>query len=150
MRFTFESILHASPERVFAFHALPDALARLTPAWAGVRVLSAASSLEAGARSIVEIRIAPLLWVHAEYVHVLSQPPHLFEDRQERGPWRSWRHRHVIEAHPEGARLIDEVDFEPPFGVLGRLVAPLLILPRLRRIFAWRHGVTRAWCETAQ
>ena len=104
--------------------------------------------MKIGARSIVQIRVAPLVWVRAEYVHVLCEPPHLFEDRQERGPWRSWHHRHILEAHPEGTRLVDEVDFEPPFGFLGRLAAPLLILPRLRRIFAWRHRATREWSES--
>lgn len=147
MRFAAESVIRAAPERVFAFHQLPDALARLTPAFAGVRVLEGGSSVEVGARTAVRIRLAPLVWVRAEYLHTACDPPHFFEDRQVRGPWKRWRHRHLIEPHPAGARLIDEIELEPPFGPAGRLLAPLLVLPRLRRIFAWRHEVTRAWCE---
>jgi uncharacterized protein len=63
-----------------------------------------------------------------------------------RGPLRRWRHRHVIAAAGDGARLTDAIEFEPPFGILGRLFAPWLILPRLRKLFTWRHEVTRAWC----
>lgn len=98
-----------------------------------------------GSRTLVKIRVAPLIWIEAEYEHTVCERPYLFEDRQVRGPWRSWRHRHVIEAHPEGARLIDEIEFEPPLGFLGRLLAPLLILPRLRRIFEYRHAATAGW-----
>ena len=143
MRFTAETIIRATPERVFAFHELPDALARLTPPWAGVRILSATSSTEVGSRSVVKLRVAPLVWIRAEYVHVRREPPFYFEDRQVRGAFRSWTHRHIIEPHPKGARLIDDVEFEPPLPGVARF----FILPRLRRIFAWRHEATRAWCE---
>jgi len=33
MRFTKESVIRATPERVFAFHELPDAFERLMPPW---------------------------------------------------------------------------------------------------------------------
>ena len=149
MRFAAESVIRASPERVFAFHELPDAFARLTPPWAGVRLLAPARSLEAGARTLVDIRVAPLVWMLSEYVHTACDPPRLFVDEQARGPFRRWRHAHEVRPHARGAVLLDSVDFEPPLGLLGRTAAPLLILPRLRKLFAYRHEVTRAWCEGA-
>jgi ligand-binding SRPBCC domain-containing protein len=147
MRFVKESIIRAAPERVFAFHELPDALGRLTPPWESARVLSAAPSLRAGARAVVETRLfgfVPVRWV-AE--HTAYDPPRSFEDVQVSGPFRRWRHRHVIEPHENGALLRDEIDYAPPLGIVGRLAAPLLIEPRLRRLFAYRHRVTRRWCE---
>jgi hypothetical protein len=63
------------------------------------------------------------------------------------GPFRKWRHRHVIAAHAAGAVLRDEIEYEPPLGLLGRLAAPFVIIPRLERLFDYRHAVTRAWCE---
>ncbi len=57
-------------------------------------------------------------------------------------------YRHMIEPDPSGARLRDEIEYEPPLRPLGRLVAPLLVGPRLRRLFDYRHEVTRAWCES--
>ena len=61
MKFTKESVIRAAPERVFAFHELPDALARLTPPWESARVLSAAPSLRVGERAVVEARLFGLL-----------------------------------------------------------------------------------------
>jgi ligand-binding SRPBCC domain-containing protein len=43
--------------------------------------------------------------------------------------------------------LRDEIEYEPPLGFLGRLAAPAVIIPRLRRLFEYRHNVTREWCE---
>jgi ligand-binding SRPBCC domain-containing protein len=149
MRFVHESIIRAAPERVFAFHELPDALERLTPPWERSRVVRAAPSLRAGEVAVVEARlfgVVPVRWV-AE--HTVYDPPRMFEDVQVEGPFKSWRHRHFVEPHEKGAVLRDEVEYETPLGVLGRLAAPLLVEPRLRRLFEYRHHVTREWCEGA-
>lgn len=147
VKFVAESIINASAARVFAFHELPDALARLTPRWIDARVISNPASLQPGSRAVIDIGVAPLLRLRTEAVHTIYEPPFLFEDQQVKGPFRSWTHRHIITPEDNGTRLTDAIEFEPPFGILGRRLAPWLILPRLRRLFAYRHEVTRAWCE---
>lgn len=147
MRFVARSVIHCTPERLFAFHELPDVLERLLPPWEQAHVVQSAASLTMGNFAIVKIRIAPLLWTYIESFHAIYEPPHVFEDVQVRGPFRSWRHRHVVEAHADGAQLTDEIDFEPPGGLVGRWLAPRIIVPRMRRGFAYRHEVTRQWCE---
>lgn len=146
MEFIAESIIRCRPERLFAFHELPDALQRLTPSWEKTRVLQAATSLRPGSRAIEEIRVAPLVWIRTEAVHIVYEPPFLFEDEMVKGPFRRWHHRHIIAAEGDGARLTDAIELEPPFGWIGRRLAPWVILPRLRKLFAYRHEVTRAWC----
>jgi ligand-binding SRPBCC domain-containing protein len=59
-----------------------------------------------------------------------------------RGPFAVWRHEHRFEPHARGCRLVDAIEYEPPLGLLGRLVAPLAIVPRLRKMFEYRHRVT--------
>jgi len=147
MRFVRESVIRAAPERVFAFHELPDALARLTPPWEATRVVEHARDLRPGAKTVVETRVLGIVPVVWEAEHTAYDPPRMFEDVQRRGPFRSWRHRHVVESHAEGAILRDEIEYEPPLGWLGRLLAPVLVEPRLVRVFAYRHEVTRRWCE---
>ncbi len=147
MHFLAESIIRTTPERLFAFHELPDALARLTPPWEHSRVVEHPASLRVGARAIVDIRVAPFVWIRTEAVHTRYEPPLLFEDEQVRGPFRSWRHRHSITPMDGSAKLTDAIELEPPLAPIGRWLAPWTILPRLRRLFAYRHHVTRAWCE---
>jgi ligand-binding SRPBCC domain-containing protein len=148
MRFVKESLIRASPERVFAFHEQPEVLALLLPPWESARVIQSARISEVGARAIVETQILGTIWVKWVAEHTLYEPPHVFEDVQIKGPFRSWRHRHLVEPHPDGATLRDDIEYEPPFGFLGRAAAPLLIEGRLRKLFDYRHQVTREWCET--
>jgi len=145
--FVKESVIRAAPERVFAFHELPDALARLTPPWERARVIQAARIDEVGSVAIIETRlfgVIPSRWVAR---HTLYDPPRAFEDLQESGPFKYWRHRHTVLPHAGGATLRDEIEYEPPLSFLGRLAEPFLVTPRLERVFAYRHEVTRAWCE---
>lgn len=148
MRFVKESVIKASPERVFAFHQLPDAFERLVPPWENVNIVQRADISEIGSRTILESKIFgpfKMRWV-AE--HTAYDPPRMFEDTQISGPFKSWRHRHIVEPHPDGALLRDEVEYEPPMSILGSSAAPLFIEPRLKKMFDYRHEVTKEWCES--
>ncbi len=148
MTFSKESVIRAAPERVFAFHELPDALKRLTPPWEKARVIQPAPNLQVGATAVVETRILGFIPARWMARHTLYDPPHMFEDVQVSGPFRRWRHRHLIEPHADGSVLRDEVEYEPPLGFVGHLAAPLLIIPRLEQLFEYRHRTTREWCES--
>ena len=149
MIFVKESVIRAAQECVFAFHELPDAINRLIPPWETTRVVQPAPSLRVGARAIIETRILGLLPARWVAEHTAYDPPYMFEDVQVSGPFRCWRHRHLIRSHAEGALLRDEIEYEPPLEFFGRLAAPLVITPRLQRVFDYRHRVTREWCENA-
>jgi ligand-binding SRPBCC domain-containing protein len=148
MKFVKESIIQAPPERVFAFHELPDAIERLIPPWEKAKIIQKADISKIGSQAIIEQKIfgfIPSRWV-AE--HTAYSPPYLFEDTQISGPFASWKHKHIIEPNAQGAVLRDEIEFEPPLGILGQLAAPFAILPKLRKMFEYRHEVTKKWCET--
>ena len=147
MNFIKESIIKALPERVFAFHELPDAIDRLMPPWENAKIIQKAEISNIGSRAIIETRMLGVFrwkWV-AE--HTAYDPPRSFEDVQISGPFRSWRHRHVIEPHAEGSVLRDEIEYEMPIPVFGPLAAPIGITPRLEKLFEFRHRVTKEWCE---
>ena len=148
MKFVKESIIKAAPERVFAFHELPDALERLTPPWEKVKVIEKADISKVGSRAILETKLFglfPAKWI-AE--HTKYEPPYEFEDVQISGPFNYWRHRHIISPHADGACLRDEIEFEPPFSIFGKIAAPFAIVPKLEKMFDYRHEVTREWCES--
>ena len=147
MRFVKESVIEATPERVFAFHELSDAFERLVPPWENAKIVQKADITRVGSQAIIEQKVfglVPSRWV-AE--HTKYDPPRMFEDIQIEGPFASWRHRHIIEPHADGAILCDEIEFEPPFSFIDDLAAPLLIVPKLEKMFEYRHQVTKEWCE---
>src|ERR1700749_3851331 len=129
MKFVKESLIRAPPERVFAFHELPDALARLTPPWERTRVLSAAPDLRVGSRAVVETRLFGLVPVRWVAEHTAHDPPRMFEDVPLRGPCRGGVTRHRSGPHENGWPLRDRIDFEPPLGPLGKLASPFFIEP---------------------
>ena len=145
MRFVKESVIRSSPERVFAFHELPDVLNLLMPPWEQAHVVQPAEISAVGSQAIIETRVFGPIKTRWVAQHTVYDPPRMFEDVQVKGPFRSWRHRHIVEAHEDGTILRDEIDYEPPLGFIGRAMAPLLVQKRLQRLFDYRHDVTRRW-----
>lgn len=148
MKFVKESVFRCTPERLFSFHELPDAFERLVPPWEDAKVIQKADISVIGSQAIIEQKIfglVPSRWV-AE--HTQYDPPHTFTDVQISGPFASWEHRHLVESHPDGALLRDEIQFEPPLWFLGAIAAPLFIMPKIEKMFDYRHEVTRNWCES--
>jgi ligand-binding SRPBCC domain-containing protein len=147
---TFEkrSQIAASPDRVFAFHELPDALERLTPPWMHAKVLRKDRGLLVGVRVEIETRIGPIKRrLLAE--HVAYEKGRMFRDRQVRGPFAKWEHTHsMVPDGQGGCWLTDHVEYELPFGILGRLSGGWFARRQLDRLFAYRHQVTKAWCES--
>ena len=147
MYFVKETRIAAPPAAVFAFHDSPGALRRLTPPWERAEVVTGGDSIRAGSRVVLQVRLGPfpLRWVA---VHTEYQPPHLFADVQESGPFARWHHRHRFLDDGRGGTLLrDEVDFDLPLGRLGRVLPGRFVRRRLDKMFAYRHDVTRRLVE---
>lgn len=150
MQYVKESRINAPPEVVFRFHESSDALRRLIPPWENMTVAESSGSLRIGSKVVLSGRLGPfpIQWVaiHTEY-----DPPHLFADRQESGPFASWYHRHRFLDDGEGRTILrDEVEYQAPFGLLGHWLGGWLIRRKLDRMFAYRHETTRKMIESRQ
>ena len=61
-------------------------------------------------------------------------------EEQRRGPFRSWKHTQRFEPTAEGGvRVTDEIEYEPPGGMLGRLATAEAIGRELERAFSYRR-----------
>ena len=147
--FKKESIIKAPPERVFAFHELPDAFERLIPPWENVEVIQKADISKIGSQAIVVQKFLGLTVARLVAEHTKYDPPRMFEDTIVSGPIKFWRHRHIVEPYEDRAKLRDEIEFELPFSVFGAAAASLFVLPKLEKMFEYRHMTTIKWCENA-
>jgi len=139
--FVKETVIPASVEAVFAFHERPDAFALLSPPWQKVDIQQPPASLEVGTQVRLRAKIG-LFWVTILAEHVAYEKNRCFEDVMRKGPFAKWHHKHLFLPDPGGCRLRDEIEYEPPFGILGRLVDPIAIRPMLVKLFDYRHEVT--------
>lgn len=65
-------------------------------------------------------------------------PPNCFIDRQTRGPYTLWVHKHVFHDYQGGTLVADNVVYSPPGGWM---VQKFLVAPDLQRIFRYRHQI---------
>ena len=146
-RFVKETFINAPQEKVFAFHELPDAFERLVPPWENVEIAQKADISKVGSRAIIKQKFLGFTvstWV-AE--HTKYDPPNMFEDIQVSGPFKYWRHQHIVEPKDGGSVLRDDIDYEAGFSYLGMAATPFIVLPKLKKMFEYRHKVTKEWCE---
>ncbi len=141
---TVTSVLHlpSSAEDTFQLHADVRNMPRITPP-PGARVLHAPTPTRAGDIQVIALgpRWASVRWV----AHVVAfDPPRLMVDVQRRGPFRSFRHMHVVLPEEGGSVLVDMVEFRFFPGALGAVLDSLFVAPALRLMFAGRHRRTRA------
>jgi ligand-binding SRPBCC domain-containing protein len=121
------------------FHGDPAILERLTPPGKRIHVVEKPLEMHAGARVVIRVKQFGF-WLTWVSVIEAWEPESRFVDVQEKGPFASWRHEHLI---GEG-RLVDRVSYEIPLAVLGGgLVDAALVRPDVERMFAHRHRVTR-------
>jgi ligand-binding SRPBCC domain-containing protein len=137
------STFDVPPDVLFAFHADVTNLARISPPLPRFRLLSEAGEAEEGEVQRFQLSVGPFHreW-HARITRVI--PGKVIEDTQEAGPFREWRHRHVVSDDPSGSRLTDVVRFRLLPTPAGEFLEWLLVAPGVRLMFAWRHRRTRA------
>lgn len=140
--FVLRSRINASAADVYAWHARPDVLERLTPPEERVEVIARTGGLESGARVAIRFGRWPFRrrWVaeHREF-----QEGRYFSDVQISGPFACWKHTHTFEPDgPDCCILEDRVEYALPFGTFGRWAAGWYVRRKLAGLFAYRHDVT--------
>jgi ligand-binding SRPBCC domain-containing protein len=103
-------------------------------------------SVAAGEGSEILISFFPVPWVPRRVSWMARITEFVwnshFIDEQVRGPFTRFRHRHGIQAEArdgiEGTLVTDEIEYELPFGVLGR-IAGSFVRRKLAQSFAYRQ-----------
>jgi ligand-binding SRPBCC domain-containing protein len=142
LSFEYSSVVPLPIETVWNFHAAEGALEKMIPKGAPVRVKHYDYPPGVASRAELEISILGFkaLWIAR---HTVWEPPYLFADEQERGPFRSWLHQHRFESVPEGTKLTDAITLSLPGGNLVDKLFGWLLKPLLRKTFRERHDSLR-------
>ncbi len=140
--FIRRSRIEATAAAVYAWHAKPDALERLTPPWEHVKVIEKTGGIERGARVVLQFGRWPFRrrWIaeHGDF-----EEGRYFSDIQVSGPFSYWKHTHTFEADGGSACILeDRVEYALPFGVLGRWFGGWYVRRKLANLFEYRHQIT--------
>ncbi|WP_367118478.1 hypothetical protein [Chryseobacterium sp.] len=80
----------------------------------------------------------PMFW-KTKIVQVDDQKS--FTDFQEAGPYKYWNHFHEFIPSGNGVLMKDTVEYELPFGIVGRIAHWLFVRAKLNSIFNFRYKV---------
>lgn len=127
-------------DEAWDFFSDPKNLKIITPDYMGFKTLSGDDRpLFSG--QIIQYLVTPVFgipmkWV-TEITHVVDKK--YFVDEQRFGPYALWHHKHFLKEVPGGVEMEDIVDYKLPMGILGQMVHPFLVKPKLKEIFDYRQ-----------
>jgi len=140
---THKTRVDAPIDEVFRFFSRPQNLGLMTPSGMRFRILSAMpDKINRGLLIEYAIRLGPVPLRWRTCIEEW-QPPRVFADSQESGPYSCWWHEHHFQAEGNRTLMEDRVYYAPPLGPAGVIANTIFVAPALRRIFSYRSQVMR-------
>lgn len=138
-----EQQLNCDIQTAWDFFSSPKNLSKITPKDMGFTVLTDYNSEQITEGMVIDYIVSPLLKVPLKWrtriTHV--EPNRSFTDFQEKGPYKYWNHFHEFIPNKDGVLMKDTVDYELPFGFLGKIAHLLFVKKKLAHIFDFRYSV---------
>ena len=131
--------LPISLDEAWAFLCNPANLSKLTPQEMNMKIISGADRpMYAG--QVIQYSVRPIPGFKTQWVSEITQykDKTYFIDLQLYGPYAFWHHKHFVHKIEGGVEMEDIIDYKVPFGILGRLLHPVLVKPKLEGIFNYR------------
>ena len=131
--------LPITKEKAWEFLSSPKNLKTITPDYMGFNILSGADRPMFSGQ-IIQYIVTPILGIKTKWVTEIThvEEGKYFVDEQRFGPYALWHHKHFINEIDGGVEMEDIIDYKEPLGILGQLVHPILVKPKLEEIFNYR------------
>ncbi|SHH69692.1 SRPBCC family protein [Winogradskyella jejuensis] len=126
-------------DEAWNFLCNPANLSKLTPPEMNMKIISGADRpMYAG--QVLQYSVTPLAGIKTKWVSEITQyvDKNYFVDDQLYGPYAFWHHKHFVNKIEGGVEIEDIIDYKVPFGILGQLLHPILVKPKLESIFNYR------------
>ncbi|GAB4161003.1 MAG: SRPBCC family protein [Winogradskyella sp.] len=131
--------LPISIDEAWEFLSSPKNLKTITPDYMGFHILSGADRPMFPGQ-IIQYIVTPVLGIKTKWVTEIThvKDKEYFVDEQRFGPYALWHHKHFIKPIEGGVEMEDIVDYKLPMGILGQMMHPILVKPKLEEIFNYR------------
>ena len=136
----YKQALPISVEEAWKFLSDPRNLNEITPPDMSFEITTPDLPESMYPGMIITYKVSPFPLVTFDWVTEITHVKNglFFVDEQRFGPYAFWHHQHHIKPIEGGVYMEDIIHYKVPFGILGRLVAPLLVKPKLKGIFDYR------------
>ncbi|RNC86492.1 MAG: cell division inhibitor [Winogradskyella sp.] len=126
-------------DQAWEFLSSPKNLKTITPDYMGFNILSGADRPMFPGQ-IIQYIVTPVMGIKTKWVTEIThvKDKEYFVDEQRFGPYALWHHKHFIKEINGGVEMEDIIDYKIPLGILGQLVHPFLVKPKLEEIFNYR------------
>jgi ligand-binding SRPBCC domain-containing protein len=133
--------LAISKQEAWDFLSDPKNLQEIMPDEMGFEIMSGADR-KMFTGQLLQYKVTPLPGFNTKWVTEIThvEKPDYFVDIQLYGPYALWHHKHFIHEIEGGVEIEDLVHYKIPFGILGRMMHPILIKPKLNEIFKAREA----------
>ena len=74
--------------------------------------------------------------------------PDFFEDEMTQGDFKNFKHQHHFKETDNGTIMIDMIDFESPYGMLGKIVNKFYLKKYIETLLIKRNKVIKQYAET--
>ena len=78
------------------------------------------------------------------------ESPIFFEDKMLRGDFKSFRHEHHFKSVKNGCLIIDQIYFESPYGILGKIFNRFFLKKYMEKLLLKRNLVIKEYAESAK
>ncbi|MEY3085050.1 MAG: hypothetical protein RL037_1230 [Bacteroidota bacterium] len=127
-------------ETCWKFFSSPKNLKLITPPYMGFDIkVSLPEKMYEGL--MIAYTVRPLLGIPMTWITEIKtvKDHQFFVDEQRKGPYTIWHHEHHFKETDEGIEMTDIVTYVIPLGILGRLMHPIIVKPKLEEIFDYRY-----------
>ena len=133
--------LPLSIKETWDFFSDPKNLKTITPDYMGFEIVDG-DDKKIFPGQIIKYNVTPLFGIPIKWVTEITQVINekYFVDEQRFGPYSLWHHKHFIKEIEGGVEMEDIVDYKLPFGLLGQIVHPIIVKPKLDEIFNYRYN----------
>ncbi len=138
--------INCTQEELFEFHMDSNNITKITPPNIKVELLNEDTKTHEG--KIVKIKTTkffiPTYW---EVKIEKLDKPNILVDVAIKSPFKYWKHQHIFSQKDSMCELKDIIEYEMPFGILGKLIEPLIEYD-IKTMFEFRHQQTKILLES--
>lgn len=137
-----EQELEIGLEEAWEFFSSPKNLEKITPKEMGFQITGKdPEPMYSG--QIISYSVGIFPGIRTNWISEICHVDHLkmFVDEQRFGPYAMWHHEHHFTLREGSVVMKDIVSYKLPLGWMGRILHPVLVAPKLKKIFSHRKLV---------